>query len=188
MRDRKRVVRSCITEGADVKRVLRPFDSEFRAPHPCENECTKTECNDIRITDRQGLVKELDRCGDIMLVEPDYKSRHCQRRRIIATARYRRVRMLNSSLAILLVQPSASKSFMIRKGKTGVRTGVARFKRQCLFKQRNSLCCGLGRSVSNRLSTQQEIIGVEIIWSLAFDALNFNCSKLRFNCPDHAHS
>src|SRR5450830_864937 len=145
IRDRKRDVRSFITEGAETKRVLRPFDSEFRVPHPCESVGTITECNDIRPADRQGMVKEIERCGDIMLVEPNYKSRCCQRRRIIATARYRRVRMLNSSLAILLVPPSATESDMIRKGQMRVRTGVVRFKHQCIFKQRNSLCCSLGR-------------------------------------------
>src|SRR5450830_252498 len=78
IRDRKRKVRRCITEGAEAKRVLRPFDSEFRVSHPRESVRTKTECNDIRTADRQGMVKELERCGVIMLVEPNYKSRYCQ--------------------------------------------------------------------------------------------------------------
>src|SRR5450432_3222166 len=120
-----------------------------------------------------------------MPVHSDEKSSECQSERIVLTMHDGGLSMADRGGPTFFMQSGTQEQAMMADRGKRMRQRINGIERECAFQQRQRLCHALRHhAVDVGLSLKNKIIGVEIFWPHAYDALDFGPTQARLDRAD----
>src|SRR4029077_10047398 len=135
--------------------------------------------------DQQRSVDGVHRGVVIVRHEADYEAGGSECLRIVGTTLDRGPRVAERSLLVRLLHTAAHVAHLMAQSRCGLRRGVIRLERKGSVKQRERLIRPNRHiDASMRQGAQIEIVGVEVVRSLAFGPLDLGVKQARLDRTD----
>ena len=126
-----------------------------------------------------------ERGSTIVPVHADGKSGESQSECVVLAVPDSRLRMMDRGRSVFFMQSGAQESIMMAHRGKCMRQRIGGIKRECTFQKYKRFCRAIWHpGIDVGLSLQHEIIGIEAIWPLAFDALDFRAAQARLDRAD----